>query len=157
MAACFVTGIAPTEEVAELEAMLGNVPGVDHSKLTIITKVDRTDEHDESFLNFIHAGAPAIEGDVMGHIGGDTIMTGGGGTGVPGMTTSVSTLGYFAHPHVVQRVGALPIPEDEADNYNDAIDEGRVVVAYACEDSETAQYEGAFHSAGVRHVKTFRS
>jgi hypothetical protein len=153
--ACYVTGIAPTEEVPALERMLGSVSGVDHAKLTVITKVDRTDEHEDSFLNFIHCGAPEIEGDMLGHIGGDTIMTGSGGTGVPGMTSTSGTLGYFAHPHVIQHVGTLPIPEDEAENYTDAIDDGRVVVAYACTDSETATYESAFRSAGVLHVKTF--
>jgi hypothetical protein len=152
----YVTGIAPTEEVTELEAMLGNVTGVDHAKLTIITKVDQSEEHDESFLNFIHAGAPEIDTNLMGHIGGDSIMTGSGGTGVPGMTTGVSTLGYFDHPHVIQHIGNLPIPDDEAENYTDAIDDGRVVLAYKCADTEAATYEGAFHSAGVRHVKTFR-
>jgi hypothetical protein len=153
---CYVTGIAPTEEVAVLEEMLGNVPGVDHSKLTIITKVGATGEHDESFLNFIHCGAPEIESDTLGHIGGDTIMTDVSGTAVPGLSHRTDAFSYFGHPHVVQHVGNLPIPEDEAENYNDAIDDGRVVVAYVCAETETGTYEAAFHSAGVLHVKSFR-
>jgi len=156
VAACFVTGIVPTEEVPTLEKMLGDVPGVDHALLTILTKCDRSDEHDSSFLNFIHCGAPAIEGDVIGRIGGDSIMTNAGGTSVPGITARNETLGYFAHPHVEQHVGTLPIPEDEADNYNDAIDSGRVVVAYNCGDGDTSTLEKAFRESGVLHVKTFR-
>jgi hypothetical protein len=150
-----VTGIAPTEEIAKLEEMMSNVPGVDRSKLSIITKCDRTEEHDSSFLNFIHAGASEIEGDSIGHIGGDSIMTGSGGTGVPGLTSSVSALGYFSHPHVVEHVGNLPIPEDEAGNYNDALDEGRCVIAYECAATETAAIEAAMREAGIRKVKTF--
>ena len=155
MAACFVTGIAPTEDIAALEKMLGDMPGIDNAKLTVITKTDRSYEHDSSFLNFCHVGANEIDSDTIGSIGGDSIMTGSGGTGMPGLT-SRSTLSYFSHPKVAQHVGALPIPEDEADNYNDAIEDGRTVVAYQCEGDTTA-LESAFRNAGVQHVKTFKS
>ena len=154
MAACFVTGIAPTEDITTLENMLGEMPGIDRAKLTVITKTDRSYEHDSSFLNFCHVGAEEIDSDTIGHIGGDTIMTGSGGTGVPGMTSN-ATLSYFSHPKVAQHVGILPIPEDEADNYNDAIEDGRVVVAYTCE-GDTSALEAAFRGAGVLHVKTFK-
>lgn len=78
--ACFVTGIVPTE--------LGPMPGIDKTKLNVITAAGSTREHEESFLNFIHAGGPEIESATMGHIGGDTIMTGSGGTGVPGLNSA---------------------------------------------------------------------
>ena len=152
---CYVTGIAPTEDIAALESMLGSVPGVDKSKLNVITKADRSYEHDSSFLNFIHAGAQEIDSDTVGAIGGESIMTGSGGTGVPGLSTSNAPFKYFSHPKVAQHVGNLPIPEDEADNYNDAIEDGRCVVAYACAPSDTTSLETAFRSAGVQHVKTF--
>ena len=154
MADCFVTGIAPTTDVKALETMLGELPGVQTAKLIVLTKTDRSYEHDSSFLNFIHVGAQEIDSDTIGNIESSSIMTGGGGTGVPGMTTR-SSLGYFSHPKVAQHVGNLPIPEDEADNYNDAIEDGRAVVAYQCE-GETAAVENAFRSSGVLHVKTFR-
>jgi len=150
----FVTGIAPTEDVSSLEKILGEMPGVDRAKLTIITKVDRSEEHDDSFLNFIHA-SPHTSVEVLGTIEDATILTGGGGTGLPGINAALPWQGYLAHPHVVQHVGNLPIPEDEADNYNDAIEDGRVVVAYPCDESEVAPLEAAFRGAGVKRVKTF--
>ena len=139
--AAFVTGIAQTQDVDELERLLGAIPGVDHSKAVVITAADRTDEHDESFINFVHATT-----------GGAEIIEGSGGTGVPGINGS--DLGHLSHPHVVQHVGSLPIPEDEADNYNDAIDNGRSVIAYAI-DGDTSSTEAAFKSAGLAHVKSF--
>jgi hypothetical protein len=157
VAACFVTGIAPTEDISELEGILGEMPGVDRTKLIVITKAERSYEHDSSFLNFIHAGLPEIESDTVGTIDGDAIMTGSGGTGVPGLNTSISQMRYLSHPHVVQHVGNLPIPADEADNYNDAIEDGRVVVAYPCDDAEIAPLEAAFRGAEIRKVKTFQA
>jgi hypothetical protein len=56
---------------------------------------------------------------------------------------------------VIQHVGNLPIPDDEADNYNDAIDNGRTVIAYPV-DGNTATIEAAFRAAGLAHVKTFK-
>ncbi len=154
--ACFVTGIAPTQNIAELESMLGAISGIDTSKLTVITKADRSYEHDSSFLNFFHAGGPTIDGDASGQmIDGTAIMTGGGGTGVPGIGSSTASLSNLAKPKAAQHVGNLPIPEDEADNYNDAIEDGRCVVAYECDGTQAAAIEEAFRGAGLRKVKSF--
>lgn len=145
--AAFVTGIAPTQDVNELEKLMSSTTGLDHSKFVVITKADRTDEHDDSFLKFAHAAE--VEGT-------NSLILGGGGTGVPDINQPGTTqFGYLGHPHVVQHVGTLPIPEDEADNYNDAIDDGRTVVAYPI-DGDASAAEAAFHAAGLAHVKTFR-
>lgn len=146
--AAFVTGIAQTQDVDELEKLLGGIAGVDHDKFVVITKCERTDEHDDSFLEFAHAAE--VEGT-------NNLILDGGGTGVPDINRpGTIQLGYLGHPHVVQHCGNLPIPEDEADNYNDAIDNGRSVVAYPV-DGDPAAVQTAFHNAGLAHVKTFRS
>jgi hypothetical protein len=137
----FVTGIAQSQDVAGLENILGGIAGVDRSKLVVITSADRTDEHDDSFINFVHAAT-----------GGEEMITGGEGTTVPGINDN--GLGYLSHPHVIQHVGNLPIPDDEADNYNDAIDNGRAVVAYPA-NGNAASIEAGFKAAGLSHVKTF--
>lgn len=157
MADCFVTGIAPTQDIAELERMLGSVPNLDQANLSVITKVDRSDRHDRSFLNFIHAGGPRLDAEVVGGHLADTglMITGSGGTGVPGIGADSNSLGFLGHPYVVQQVGSLPIPEDEADNYNDALEEGRCVVAYKSGNGDCANFVGAFKTAGLKHVKTF--
>jgi hypothetical protein len=158
MAACFVTGIVPTESIAELEATLGAVEGIDRSKLSVITKAERTYEHDSSFLNFVHAGGAQIDSDVVGSIaggaGGPSIGT--DGTGVPGISASNRSLGFLGSQRVAQKVGTLPIPADEADNYNDALEDGRCIIAYECDAPAAPAVEAAFRNAGVRKVKTFK-
>ena len=157
VADCFVTGIAPTQDVSELEKMLGSAPNLDRTNLVVITTADRTERHDRSFLNFIHAGGPQIDAEVVGSsiAGADSIITGSGGTGVPGIGADHNSLGYLGHPHLIQHVGSLPIPADEAENYNDALDDGRSVVAYKSGNNDCASFEGVFHTAGLRHIKTF--
>jgi hypothetical protein len=158
VAACFVTGIVPTEHIKELESTLGSIEGLDQSKLTVITKAERSYEHDSSFLNFIHAGPAQIDSDVVGSLagGGGGPSIGTDGTGVPGIGASSSSLGMFGSHSIVQHVGTLPIPADEADNYNDALEDGRTIVAYECDPADTPRLEAAFRSAGVRKVKTFK-
>lgn len=155
---CYVTGIAPTNNVSELENMLGKVPNLDHAKLTVITREAPTEEHDESFLNFIHPGQ-SISGDDFGSLAGmDTaIMTSGGGTGVPGIGRSGSGLDFLNSEYVAAEIGVLPIPDDERANYNDALEDGRVVLAYECSDADTAAVEAAMRDAGVRKVKTYKN
>ena len=48
----------------------------------------------------------------------------------------------------------LPIPDDEADNYNDAIEDGRCVVAYKLNGDKDAAIAG-FHAAGLSVVRTY--
>jgi hypothetical protein len=156
--ATFVTGIVPTQNISELESTLGTVEGVDRSKLTVITKAERSYEHDSSFLNFVHAGGAQIDSDVVGRLagGGGSPAIGTDGTGVPGIGASSSSLGLLGSPKVAQTVGTLPIPPDEADNYNDALEDGRCVIAYEADPALASTVETAFRNAGVRKVKTFQ-
>ena len=156
--ACYVTGIVATSDVAELEKTLGDVPNIDHSKLSVITREAETDEHEESFLNFIHLAEPG-EGDNLGSLlGTDTaIMTSGGGTGVPGLTRSGSGLDFLNSEYIEAEVGIIPIPEDERANYNEALAQGRTVIAYECSDTDVAALEAAMRQAGVQKVKTYKN
>lgn len=157
MADSFVTGIAPTQDIAELERLLGDIPGVDRSRLSVLTTADRSDRHDRSFIRFIHLGGLELDAEVVGDslLDSNAMITSSGGTGVPGISASGRSIGYLGNPHVEQHVGVLPIPEDEADNYNDALDDGRCVVAYKCGDANCAALETAFASAGLAKVKLF--
>lgn len=141
--ACFVTGIIETNDIAQVEKILAGVPNLDHSKLSVITASAKTDAHEDSFVPFLHAA------------GGASIMTGDGGTNVPGINRDPQALGYLGHNDVVNAIGILPIPEDEAANYNDALEAGRCIVAYDCSNGDEAAVESAFQAAGVRRVKVF--
>jgi hypothetical protein len=138
--AAFVIGIASSQDVDVLEKTLGGMSGLERSKFVVITTDDPSEDHDDSFINFVHAS------------GEDEMIMGDEGTRVPGLQTA--SLGYLAHPHFVRHVGTLPIPDDEADNYNDAIDSGRSVVAYPT-NGNAEQVEAAFKTGGLAHVKRF--
>ena len=154
--ACFITGIAPTNDVAALEEMLGSIPNIDRSKLTVITTAPETGPHIESELKFVHVGSHVESGGHGGVAsGGYGIMTGFGGTSVPGIGSGPSSLGLLGAAPVTEQLGTLPIPADEVGNYNEALRGKRGVIAYECIDEDRAALEVAFRSAGIRHVKTF--
>ncbi len=89
------------------------------------------------------------------------LMTGGGqGTGVPGVTSGVPSAGgygtrYFRNEALSDRLGDLEIPDDEMDNYIDALGAGRSIIAYFAKPETVAQIEDAFRASGLRKVKTF--
>jgi hypothetical protein len=140
---CLVTGIAPTSDAAQVEALLSKTQ-YDPERLAIITK-------------------SAAQGRIEGHAGGPsfssaaTIMTGSEGTSVPGMGGSGASLSAFSHGTAIDYLGGLPfIPPDQAQNYNIAIAEGRSLVTYKASAEEAPTIEAAFREAGLRKVKTFR-
>ena len=95
-----------------------------------------------------------------GIIGSGGIMGGGGGTGVPGITSGNPTAGgsgtsFFRNETLSDRLGDLEIPDDQVDNYVDALGMGRSVVAYFAKPDNLAQVEGIFRASGLARVKTF--
>jgi tRNA A58 N-methylase Trm61 len=66
-------------------------------------------------------------------------------------------VGFFAHPQVIDHLADWDIPEDQVQNYNDALEAGRSVVTYKATASEAAGVEQTFKDAGLKNVKTFES
>jgi hypothetical protein len=138
-----VTGISQSGEIAALEAALkaANLP---LEPIQLIGPDDSTQ------------GAASSMG--MANPG---LMTGGGqGTGVPGVTSGVPTAGgygtrYFRNEALSDRLGDLEIPDDEVDNYIDALQAGRSVVAYFAKPETIAKVEEIFRASGLAKVKTF--
>lgn len=92
------------------------------------------------------------------------IMLGGGqGTGVPGLNGSHMTLEqlnpahtYFRNEEMWDRLGDFEIPDDEIENYLEALAAGRSVVAYFARKPENVtKIEGIFRQSGLAKVKTF--
>jgi hypothetical protein len=89
------------------------------------------------------------------------LMTGGGqGTGVPGVTSGVPSAGgygtrYFRNEALSDRLGDLEIPDDQVDNYVDALQAGRSVVAYFAKPETLAQVETIFRGSGLARVRTY--
>jgi hypothetical protein len=134
-----VTGISPTSDIGTLQAALREADlSVDHIEL-----VEPGDDT-----------GPLAHGVVTApHIGG--LET---GTGVPGLTSGSmtgTTREYFHDTPLSQRLNDFEIPDDEVDNYLDALAAGRTIVAYFAKDDTIDRVEAAFRAAGIANVKRF--
>jgi hypothetical protein len=119
--------------------------------------VRQTSAHDESSLRFIHAAEGGGEHHAMSSGMTAAIMSGSGGTSVPGIGGSNASLSSFSGGGSVPNyMGDLPVPHDARANYNLAIHEGRSVVTYKASEEEASQMEQAFRACGLRNVKVFK-
>jgi hypothetical protein len=139
-----VTGISQSGDVTALEAKL-KAAGLPLDPIQVIGPDDSTQ------------GAASSMG-----LNNPGLMTGGGqGTGVPGVTSGVPTAGgygtrYFRNEALADRLGDLEIPDDQVDNYLEALRAGRSVVAYFAKADTLAQVESIFREdVGLVRIKTF--
>lgn len=139
-----VTGISQDGDTTALESAL-QAAGLSLDALEVIESDDTAGVH------------------VAGTIAGSGILTGGGletGTGVPGLTGS-GTPGIGASASVGERnslwdrLADLAIPDDEVENYAEALEAGRSIVAYYGSASNVPQLEALFAGSGLAKVKTF--
>lgn len=133
-----VTGIA-APDVGDLEGTL-SAAGVSPDGLVVIS-----------------GEAATLRTEGIAPAGGDILLgTTGTGTGVPGLTSSTRVLGprpqpLAANEQLRERLGHLEIPDDEIENYVDALAAGRLVVGYLGPDAERAAE--VFLECGVARVK----
>ena len=105
------------------------------------------------------------EAHLDGGIAGSGILTGGGldtGTGVPGLTgsgipgiTSAPRLGDLGGDSLWDKLADLAIPDDEVENYAEALEAGRSLVAFHGDSKNVAKVEALFAGAGLTKIKTF--
>jgi hypothetical protein len=154
-----VTGIAQSSDPEHLESALCGKETVDCEKLAVITKDAPTDEHEDSILNFMHVGQTQHTTTDASHdviSGSASIMTNFGDPAVPNMSSDSRYVGFFAEPHIIDHLADWPeIPQDQVQNYNDAIEMGRSVVVYKAAPGEAADVAQTFKDAGLSNVKTF--
>jgi len=136
-----VTGISQDGDIAAFEAAL-KAAGLPLDPIQLIGPDDSTQ------------GAASQAGIVD-----PGIMTGGGqGTGVPGLgrpTAGGYGTQYFRNETLSDRLGDLEIPDDEVENYVDALQDGRSVVAYFARPENIDAVTAIFKSSGLVKVKTF--
>jgi hypothetical protein len=154
-----VTGIAQTSNPEHLEDTLCATETVDCDKISVITKDSPTDEHHESVLTFMHVGQDHSTSDVQHDVitGGEAILTNFGDPQVPNISSDTRYVGFFAEPHIINHLADYAIPQDQVQNYNDAIEAGRSVVLYKADPSEAPDVEQSFKDAGLKNVKTFET
>jgi hypothetical protein len=153
-----VTGISQTSDPEHLEDTLCSKPTVNCEKVSVITKDSPTDDHHESVLTFMHVGQAHATSDVQHEVivGGESILTNFGDPQVPNISSDLRYVGFFAEPHIIDHLSDYAIPEDQVQNYNDAIEAGRSVVLYKAEPHEAPAVEQTFKDAGLKNVKTFK-
>ncbi len=157
MAEQVVTGIAQSSEPEHIESTVCAQEPVDCEKVAVITKDTPSEAHVNSIVRFIHAGDFAQTTDTSHDVirGNTGILTDMGGVNIPGISSDVRYFGFFAHPEIIDHLGGVPIPEDQVQNYNDAIEAGRGVVTYKASAQEAPEVEQAFRDAGLKNVQTF--
>jgi hypothetical protein len=133
---------------------------IDATRVKVVTRSAPSQERqDESPIDFV-AVAEDMEvnsfSDDMTH--GVGIIADSGGTGVPGINDAPATthgLVDFDTQGSRNYLGGFAIADDEVDNYNDAIEDGRAVVIVQAADGESAALEASFKAAGLKNVRAF--
>jgi hypothetical protein len=139
-----VTGISQNGDIAALEAAL-KAAGLPLDPIQLIGPDDSTQ------------GAASS----MGVVNPGLNIGGGQGTGVPGITTVSPSMGgpgsprYFRNEALGDRLGDLEIPDDQIDNYIEALQARRSVVAYFAKPDTVAQVETIFRDSDLVRVRTF--
>lgn len=146
-----VVGIFPGSDPTAIEQALSGQQ-IDLTKVKVVSR-QRTEQQDDSSLHFMDVEEAmehnSFSDDMTKGMG---IMGDSGGTDVPGLGGRGPSLGSFSHSARASYFGAWPIPDDEVDNFNGAIDEGRAVVLYSDADGDVA---AKFKAAGLRNVRQY--
>ena len=153
-----IVGIFPGSDAQALESAL-TAQNVDLSKIKVVSMTPPNPDDEDCQLEFVDV----IEdmelnslSDEMTH--GTGIIPDSGGTGVPGVTSVNApepTLDSFTHHEGATRayLKGYAIPDDEVDNFGDAVAEGRSVVLYV--DGGSDAVAAAFKAAGLRNVRAY--
>ena len=140
-----VTGISPHSDVSGLERKLKEA-GFALDPIQVVSAGDSEETIPER--------SSSIPLDTHLDLGDDQ------GTGVPGLNKSAVDLHalpeYFRNEELWDRLGDFEIPDDEVENYIEAVQAGRAVVAYFARTQENVpKLEELFRSSGLSKVKTF--
>jgi hypothetical protein len=96
----------------------------------------------------------STEGVARGIIGAELLIS-EGGTAVPGLNNVHRVQSFFRNESLSDRLGDLEIPDTEIDNYVEALERGRSIVAYFAHADNVDRVEDLFRSAGLLNVRRF--
>jgi hypothetical protein len=140
-----VTGISQNGDIRALEAALKEA-GLPLDPIQLIGPDDST-QGAASSMGVVNPGLNIGQGQ---------------GTGVPGITSVSPSMGgpgssrYFRNEALSDRLGDLEIPDDQVDNYIEALQAGRSVVGYFAKAETLEQVTTIFRSIpGLVKIRTF--
>ncbi|MGR4066131.1 MAG: hypothetical protein ACLQPV_11895 [Vulcanimicrobiaceae bacterium] len=158
MAQRLIVGIyaGATSDPKQLEAALASQK-IDASRVKVVTRSAPSQERqDETPIAFVVVAEEMESNDFSDDLThGVGILTDSGGTNVPGIDDAPPR-GLEPEMHGGDNyLAGFAIADDEVDNYNDAIEDGRAVVIVQGGDDEAAGLESSFKAAGLRNVRVF--
>jgi hypothetical protein len=88
-------------------------------------------------------------------IGAD-LLTGDNATIVPGISGSRGTAThFFRNENLEERLSDLHIPDSEIENYAEALERGKTIVAYFARPENAAKVEELFRASELSNVRLF--
>jgi hypothetical protein len=130
-----ITGLSPDGDTSALRSALTEA-GFSLDPLQVLEPGDS----DQSFAHGI-AGADIITSD--------------GGMGVPGINSGNRLQVFFRNESMDDRLGDLNIPDSEVENYVEALERGRTVVAYFSKAEDIERVESIFRGAQLLNVRRY--
>jgi rhodanese-related sulfurtransferase len=151
-----VVGIFAGSDPAAIESALSGQQ-IELSNVKVLRSASAsTPEEDASELDFVDViedmDSNSLSDDMTKGMG---IMGDSGGTGVP--MGRGSSLSEFSSRGGASRnyLAGLAVPADEAENFNEAIEAGRSVIAYPNAGADADKVAAAFRAAGLRNVRAY--
>jgi hypothetical protein len=86
---------------------------------------------------------------------GSDLMTGAGTVRVPGINDGRRAVELFRHESLTDRLGDLEIPDSEIDNYLEALEAGRSIVAYFAKPETVERVVEIFKGANLARVTRY--
>jgi hypothetical protein len=142
-----VTGLAQNSDTTALRSAL-DAAGLSHEPLQVISGDDSV----QPIGSGLTGSSDLFAGD------------GGTGTGVPGITGTTGATtpgviggsgGYFRNEDLADRLADIRIPDSQMDNYVEALERGKTVIAYFAKPETVDAATTAFKNASLANVRVF--
>jgi hypothetical protein len=152
VAAGLVIGIFPKTDAKALEDAL-QAQQIDLSKIKVFSSDG--DDSKSSSLRFVDVDANSLSPDMTEGTG---VMQ-DFGTVVPGLNDRGDRPGpiysFEEGEGSDHYLATYPVPDDEVDNFDEAIVDGRCVVVYPDAGADATKIAAAFHAAGLLNVRSY--
>jgi predicted dehydrogenase len=150
-----VIGISSEPDAKKLESAL-SAQQIDVGKVKVLASDG--DDSESSGLTFLEV-ATEVDSETFGDdiMRGTGVLADSGGTSVPGLSGYQDRLDVFSHQSGTTRhyLAGFPVPDDEVENFDDAIAEGRAVVLYPDAGADAQKIVAAFRAAGLQNVRSY--